>query len=110
MATRRMSSTRIVLVEDMALEAKIIQRGLADVGYTNIVVVDDAEKALAEVEKGARIVLTDVELTRSSGIELAKKLRARPIENYVYIIAMTGSAIGKRLTEAFEAGVDDFIA
>ena len=105
-----MSSTRIVLVEDVALEAKIIQRSLADVGYTNIVVVDDAAKAIAEVEKGARIVLTDIELGGGcTGIELAQKLRARPSEVYVYIIAMTGSAIGKRLTEAFEAGVDDFI-
>lgn len=105
-----MSSTRIVLVEDMALEAKIIQRSLADVGYTNIVVVDDAAKAIAEVEKGARIVLTDIELGGGcTGIELAQKLRARPSEVYVYIIAMTGSAISKRLTEAFEAGVDDFI-
>lgn len=112
---RRMSSTRIVLVEDMALEAKIIQRTLQDVGYTNIVIVDNEARALAEVEKGARIVLTDIELSQSgtpgSGIDLVNKLRARSdSEDYVYIIAMTGSAIGKRLTEAFEAGVDDFIA
>lgn len=108
---RRMSSTRIVVVEDMALEAKILQRSLADVGYTNIVVVSDTVAALAEVEKGARIVLTDIELNGGTGIELAQKLRARNDDlAYVYIIAMTGSAIGKRLTEAFEAGVDDFIA
>jgi len=112
---RRMASARIVLVEDMALEAKIIQRTLQDVGYTNIVIVDTGAKALVEVEKGARIVLTDIELSHggshASGIDLVTKLRTRSdMDEYVYIIAMTGSAIGKRLTEAFEAGVDDFMA
>lgn len=106
----RLSSMRIVLVEDVALEAKIIQRALADVGYSNITVVDHPDRALAEVEKGARLVITDIELAGGSGITLAEKLRARAGGAYVYIIAMTGSAVGKRLTEAFEAGVDDFIA
>jgi len=106
----RSSATRIVLVEDMSIEAKIIERTLADVGYTNIAVVANENDALAEVEKGARVVLTDIDLGTGSGISLVNKVRGKDIGHYVYIIAMTGSSVAKRFAESFEAGVDDFIA
>jgi CheY-like chemotaxis protein len=106
MADQRRS--RIVIVEDVALEAKLLSRTLTDFGYSEVACEADIEGAMARVEGGARLVLTDLELGGQSGLDLARRIRARKDAGYVYVIVVTGHGAG-RLEEAFAAGADDFL-
>ena len=104
------SSTRVLVVEDVALEAKLLMRALADFGYTNLVHRPDVASALTEIEANPpQIVVTDLSLGAKSGCELTRAIRARVNEDYVYVIMLTGVATDQRLKEAFSAGVDDFV-
>lgn len=100
---------RVVVVEDVELEAKLLARALADRGFTDVVLAKDATSALAAVKDDLPcVVVTDVELPGESGIELVRKLRARAASPYVYTMVLTGKGSPERMREAFDAGVDDW--
>lgn len=108
-AHSNVSSTRILLVEDVELEAKLVERALADRGFTDIVHVTDAESAVSAVDpERPCVIVTDIELPKGSGIDLVRKVRARG-GPYVYIMLLTGRSNPARLREAFDAGADDYM-
>jgi len=103
------SGARVLVVEDIELEAKLLMRALADFGYTNLTHRTDVSGALASIESAApQIVITDLTLGASSGFDLVRAIRSRA-EDYIYVIMLTGTRTEARLREAFDAGVDDFV-
>jgi len=98
-----------VIVENVALEAKLLSRTLRDVGYSQVTCCTDVDGALTEIDKGARLVIADIDLERASGVELTKRLRARTSsDGYVYVVLVTAHG-ASRLEHAFAAGADDFV-
>jgi len=104
------SPARVLVVEAVDLEAKLLMRALADFGYTNLVHRLDVPGALAAIESCApQIVVADLGPGTASGCELARAIRARVADDYIYVIMLTGAGSDGRLREAFAAGVDDFM-
>ena len=101
----------MLVVEDVDLEAKLLMRALADSGYSNLVHKPDVESALAEIESNPpRIVITDLQLDKSTGVELTKRIRARASDAaYIYVVMLTSSGSDTVLEKCFDAGVDDFV-
>lgn len=100
--------SRVVVVEDVALEAKLFERSLRD-GYAAIDTESGVDAALARVDSGARLVLADLELGHGQdGIELTRRIRTKAHPAYVNVVMITSHGTG-RLEEAFAAGVDDFL-
>lgn len=103
------SGARVLVVEDIELEAKLLMRALADSGYTNLTHRSDVAGAMAAIASAApQIVITDLSLGVSNGFDLVRAIRARA-EDYIYVIMLTGTRTDARLREAFDAGVDDFV-
>lgn len=102
---------RIVIVEDVELEAKLVSRTLKDHGWGEIVHVKDATQALASMaDESPTILICDVELgSGPTGIEIIRRLRGRHNTPYVYAIVLTSRGTSNRVQEAFEAGADDFV-
>lgn len=103
-----MSPIRILLVEDVELEARLAIRALADRGFADIVHVVDAESATAALDDRPCVVVTDIELPKKSGLDLIRAVRARAT-GYVYVLVLTGRGSPDRLRHAFEAGADDYM-
>lgn len=105
------SRARVLIVEDVELEAKLLMRSLADFGYTNLAHCTDVSAALAALDAKVppQIVITDLALGAQSGSDLTRAIRSRGPDDYVYVVMLTGLGTEARLREAFEAGVDDFI-
>ncbi|MBS2020706.1 MAG: response regulator [Deltaproteobacteria bacterium] len=110
-AMRTISRVPVLLVEDVELEAKLMMRTLADAGYANVTHSPDLTKALEQMTTTKpRIVITDYELDKSRGSDLVKKIRAQAGDDYVFIVMVTGHTNVAIVRDAFEAGIDDFVA
>jgi serine/threonine protein kinase/CheY-like chemotaxis protein len=103
-----MRKPRIVVVEDVALEAKLLLRTLFNFGYTSVVHFSDVSSALGHIAlEEPEIVITDLSLGAQSGFDLTRAIRAGASNSYTYVIVLTG--MDSRIREAFGAGVDDFV-
>ena len=106
---RRASTTKVLVVEDVDLEAKLLVCALEDAGYSSVERATDVSSAMEKIARGdIRVVVTDLALGGSSGLVLTKSIRERESADYVYIVALTSSG-ERQMAECFDAGVDDFI-
>ena len=107
---RKTSRARVLIVEDVEMEAKLLMRALADAGYSNIVHRTDIKSAMAEIAANPpRLVITDLRLPDSTGLELTKHIRSFDKGTYIYVVMLTSSGSDAVLSSCFEAGVDDFV-
>lgn len=107
---RKTSRARVLVVEDVEMEAKLLMRALADAGYSNLAHRPDVPSAIAEIEANPpRLVITDLKLGGSTGIELTKHIRTVDKTGYIYVVMLTSSGADTVLNSCFEAGVDDFV-
>ena len=60
------------------------------------------------VEAQPQIVITDWLMPGLSGLELTRALRATEWGQTIYLIMLTSLDTEEEVSEAFEAGVDDF--
>jgi DNA-binding response OmpR family regulator len=81
----------ILIVEDESATAWALEQGLSDEGYS-IATVDSAEKALlAQRERRADLVITDLRLPRMDGVELVRRLNGRKNAAPVIVVTAYGS-------------------
>lgn len=100
---------RILIVDDDPVSAEFLSLHLGNAGY-EVQVAQNAREALSLLKHGARIVISDWLMPGMDGLELCKAIRARPEGGCVYFIMITVQNDRSRLLEAFNAGVDDFLA
>lgn len=107
---RKTSRSRILVVEDVEMEAKLLIRALADAGFSNIVHKADIEGAIKEVQANPpKLVVTDLRFMEGNGLDLTKHIRTLDKSQYVYVVMLTSSGNDQTLAQCFEAGVDDFV-
>ncbi len=105
------SATRVLVVGKNPLDSAHVERTLADFGYTNIVIRYGATEGLAEIAASSpRLVVTDLELADSDGCSFTRAIREASVDQYTYVVMLTGEGTANKLREAFAAGVDDFVA
>ncbi len=102
-------NAHILVVEDEPAIGELIAVNLRHAGYT-AVVAPDATTARQQIDATLPdLVLLDWMLPDTSGIDLARRLRADPRTRLLPIIMLTARAQeGDKLT-GFEVGVDDYI-
>lgn len=70
----------------------------------------DGEEALRMIYRGDyRIVLSDWQMPGMSGVDLCRRLRHRPLSEYIYFILLTSLDRRDNLVTGLRAGADDFI-
>lgn len=104
------AALRVLLVDDDATMRCMLEGVLGDsLGHT-VQSASGGEEALAmALQFMPQIVITDWLMPGMSGIELCRALRATEWGQTIYIIMLTGIDTREEVTEAFEAGVDDFL-
>ena len=109
------SGKKILLVEDNALNQEIAQEILQEAGFE----VDVAEDGIVAVERMASaasdrydLILMDVQMPRMNGFMATREIRTLN-DNHkanIPIIAMTANAFDEDRQQAFEAGMNGFVA
>ena len=102
---------KILLAEDSAVYRHLITGHLNEWGFT-FACAHDGQKAweLLSEPDAPRLALLDWVLPGLEGIDLCRRLRARPESyRYTYTILLTSKSKKHEMLEAMDAGADDFL-
>jgi two-component system cell cycle response regulator DivK len=105
-----MSEKTILIVEDSALNRRLVEAVLGPYGY-RLLAAEDGETGVALARKELPdMVLMDVLLPGMDGYEATRQLRADPVTSHLVIVALTASASNQEQEQALAAGCDGYIA
>lgn len=101
---------KILVIDDDKPFCKLVTTALQRNGY-EVIAAHDADAGLAlALARPPHLVLTDVNLAGTSGIELLKHLRARPETSAIPVIIMTGEPKETGARFSMDSGADDYLA
>ncbi|WP_328577795.1 hybrid sensor histidine kinase/response regulator [Ideonella sp. BN130291] len=102
----------VLVVEDNAVNALVVEAQLASLGCTSRI-ASDGEEALQCLREGSYdLVLMDCMLPTISGYQATQRWREEERQRglpHLPIIALTANALASNLEEALAAGMDDFL-
>ncbi|MBE9532396.1 MAG: chemotaxis response regulator CheY [Proteobacteria bacterium] len=101
---------KILLVDDFSTMRRIIKNLLKDIGYTNVEEAADGNLALDMLKSDTfEFVISDWNMPNMTGIELLKAVRADDNLKGVPFLMVTAEAKPENVTEALQAGVNNYI-
>ena len=109
------SSTKILIIDDMATMRKIVRKHLASLGFENVTDADDGATAWPLIEEAHgsgepyELIISDWNMPQLSGLELLKKCRADERFAADPFILLTAEAEKDQILEAIKAGVSQYI-
>ncbi|NHA14483.1 PAS domain S-box protein [Thioalkalivibrio sp. XN279] len=106
---RRYAGTRILVVDDNAVNREITVQLLTAVGLVADTAEDGQEAIDAASRMGYAVILMDVQMPRMDGLEATRLLRAMPGQQGVPILAVTANAFAEDRKACEEAGMSDVI-
>ena len=103
-------STPILVVEDSAIQAKALLKIFGELGYKNVVHIDQPEKTLetAKTQK-TRLIICDWNMPTLSGLDVLKLIRSDPDLNTLPFLFLTASGDREHVVEAVRSGANDYI-
>ena len=105
-----MSTKRILVVEDVEMNRKIVRIVLKAKGHEILEAVDaDEALAILQVEL-PDLILMDIALPGISGEDLTRQIKANSEWCHVPIIAFTAAAMKGEREQFRDAGCDDYIS
>ena len=110
-----LAGRRVLLAEDNPLNAEIAQSVLS-MSCVDVDVVHDGEECVHTIEvmpsEYYDAILMDIQMPVMDGYAATQLIRSLedPDKNGIPIIAMTANAFAEDRAQAFEAGMDDFLA
>ena len=101
---------KILAVEDDAVSRAVLRKALRRLKH-DVIEAADGEAAWRALQKEpVRVVVSDWMMPRSDGLDLCRRIRARPGKDYTYFILLTSrDATEENQRAAADAGVDDFL-
>lgn len=100
-------SRKILCVDDERAVLTLLEESFMDKGY-EVLLASSGEQALAVLDHTVvSVVLTDINMSGISGVELCQKIRE--FDQISVVIGMTGYSSFFELTNCREAGFDDYI-
>ena len=102
--------SRILMVEDDPVSAKVLQVALSKFGYEPVIARDGAEAWDEFNQEPVRLIISDWMMPGLDGLALCEKVRARAQTPYTYFILLTANQTSAENYEMASApGVDDFL-
>jgi len=100
----------ILVVEDSALNRKLIETVLKPHGYRVIAAENGRQAVDLALQERPDLILMDVMMPMMNGYEAARLIRGQGEINAVPIIALTASAMPHERDRALEAGCDGYVS
>ena len=105
-----MTRARILVVEDNAMNRRLVRDVLAFRGHEVVEAASVAEARAHLAEAPVDLVLLDIQLPGGSGVELLAELRADPARAELPVVAVTAYAMASDRDRLLAAGFDGYIA
>lgn len=97
---------RILVVDDLELDRKLLRERLSSLGHEIEVAVDgeDAWQHLSSVPRNYRVVILDRRMPRLDGISLLKRMKEHSELKYIPVILQTCAGENEEIREGIDAG------
>jgi CheY-like chemotaxis protein len=105
-----MAGETILVVDDNPVNSKLLRVLLASEGYDVRVAGNGRELVRVLAGFSPRLILMDLQLPGSDGLELTRALRRDPAMRDVIIVAITAYATPSDAERAAQSGCDGFLA
>jgi len=100
---------RVLIAEDDDLSAEMLRNSLEQFGY-EVGVASDGCEALQKIRSGQyRLVISDWQMPKMTGVELCRRVREECSGGYIYFILLTSRHGTRSVVEGLDAGADDFL-
>ncbi len=110
---KKEKTIKVLIAEDNAVSAKILQKNIKDWGYKVVLAKDGKEAWLALQDEEIKLAVLDWMMPEIDGIQLCQKIRENDHQGkdqeYTYIILLTAKDEQKDLIKGFSVGADDYI-
>lgn len=98
---------KLLIVEDEARMAGLLQKGLSEEGHTVTCAADGAEGLELAKAYEFDVILLDIMLPRLSGYELAKRLRSEKVRTPILMLTAKDSV--PDIVRGLDLGADDYV-
>ena len=101
---------KILIVEDQLTTRLFLKRTLKKLGYYNVVIVDDGEKALSELHADDYdLIISDWHMPNMDGLDFFKAVRNGSILKKIPFLLVTVETEKDKVVQAMKAGIDHYI-
>jgi len=101
---------KILIVNDFAATRKIIINTFAQLGFNNTDEEDDGFSALVRLKSALfDLVVIDWKMSKMSGMELLKQIRADPNLKYIPVLMISDEDLQENIVAATKAGLNAYI-
>ena len=101
---------QILTVDDDPVFARILKHMLEKAGYETLQASNGQEALDILRQTDVRLVITDWEMPKLTGVDLVRQLRSDAFDRYVYAILLTSHSEPEYIVDGMLAGADDFIS
>ena len=97
---------RILLVDDDRNSREALGEWLEEEGY-NVIAVEDGKQAKSRLQDGISVIVTDLKMPRTDGLELLKFAKKKA--PHIAVILVTGHGTAESAVEALKEGAFDYL-
>jgi len=101
---------RVLVVEDDPQMLRLIAHYLKREGFELLTASSSAEGLSMALQHSPQIVVTDWMMPEMNGVDLCRTLRRSQAGARMHLVIVTACGNDEQVVEAFEAGVNDFVA
>jgi CheY-like chemotaxis protein len=102
---------KVLVAEDEPVARRLLAETLKKFGHEVVLASDGAEAwEVLNAPDAPRLALADWNMPRMDGVELCRRLRARPGGAFTYVILVTARQTREDLVAGLESGANDFIS
>jgi len=101
---------KILIVEDIAMNRRLIRDILTYHGYEVIEAENGEEAVRIAREQKPDLIIMDLQMPVMNGYEAIKVLKSDPVTKNIKILAVTSFAMAGDREKALETGADDYIS
>ena len=100
---------KVLIADDDPVARAIVERIVRARGYEPVLAEGGRAALAAIMKEEVPLLVTDWNMPEIDGLELCRRVRAPQRKAYTYVILLTTQSGRKKLLEALEAGIDDFL-
>jgi two-component system chemotaxis response regulator CheY len=101
---------KILVVDDFAFSRQVVINTLEQLGFNNTDEAADGYSALVRLKSALfEFVIMDWNMSKISGLELLKQIRANPKLKHIPVLMVTKDCLQEEIVAASKAGVNDYI-
>lgn len=106
-----LKSSKIMIIDDYAVNVKVLKAHLEAAGYRNFVTLTDSTQALTRIwTEFPDLILLDIMMPEVSGLDILRELRGLQEFSRLPILVLTGTESRELKTEALELGATDTLS